>query len=131
VQSDPVRHFRQLVVWQRSMELVLLVYEITRSFPREEIYGLSAQVRRAAVSIPSNIAEGYARKSTRELVQYLGIADGSLAEVQTQLLIAEALGYCESKAIDRAMGMIDESQRMLHSMQSSLRDKIRQGSARN
>jgi len=86
------RTHRDLFVWQEAIALVELIYRRTSSFPKDETYGLSAQMRRAAVSVPSNIAEGAARNSSRELVQYLGIASGSLAELETQLELAARLG---------------------------------------
>jgi four helix bundle protein len=82
-----------LAAWQEAMSLARATYEVTRSFPKEEIYGLSAQMRRAAVSIPSNVAEGAARSSRKEFAQHLSIAKGSLSELETQLLLAADLGY--------------------------------------
>jgi four helix bundle protein len=119
-----------LDVWQKSVDLAMEVYRLTNDFPREEMYGLSAQLRRAVVSIPSNIAEGYARRTTKELVQFVGVAEGSLAEVQTQLIIAEGLGYCENGGGAKATGLIVECQRMLNAMQKSLRERIRNGTDR-
>jgi four helix bundle protein len=89
---------QDLVAWQEAMRLVEMVYRCTEKFPKREIFGLSAQLRRSAVSIPSNIAEGAGRNSPRELFQFLGVANGSLAEVQTQLEIAARLGYLVSEA---------------------------------
>jgi four helix bundle protein len=91
-----VSHFRHLVVWQRGMDIVEAVYGITVGFPKSELYGLTGQVRRAAVSVPLNIAEGHSRASTREYLNHVSIARGSLAEVQTQLEIAMRLGYIGS-----------------------------------
>lgn len=88
-----VESFRDLIVWQRSIELCVAVYEFTRGFPGDELYGLRSQLRRAAVSIPSNIAEGCGRRSTGEFLQFLGVARGSNCEVQTQLVIAEEMGF--------------------------------------
>lgn len=85
--------YRDLVVWQEAMNLAILVYQFSSDFPKQETYGLTTQVRRAAVSIPSNIAEGAARNSARELHHFLGIASGSLAELATQLELAERLKY--------------------------------------
>src|SRR5689334_8479807 len=85
--------FRDLFVWQKAMELVTDIYRVTKDFPPEERYGLTSQIRRAAVSIPSNIAEGQARPTLGEFRQFLGHAKGSLAEMETQLLIAENLGF--------------------------------------
>ncbi len=86
-------HYKNLLVWQKAIALVTQVYVVTRLFPREELYGLTSQIRRAAVSVPSNIAEGQARFTPGEFRQFLGIARGSLAELETQLIIAEKLGY--------------------------------------
>jgi len=93
-------HYK-LEAWKRARELVLNVYKLTRTFPREEMFGLAAQIRRAAVSVPSNIAEGAAREGEREFAQYLNIARGSLSELETQLLIATDLGY--GKAATRCL----------------------------
>jgi len=84
---------KDLDIWKESLELVKTIYEVTAHFPKEEIYGLTSQIRRCAISIPSNIAEGAARSSKKEFIQFLYIALGSLAELDTQLLIAKSLGY--------------------------------------
>jgi four helix bundle protein len=90
-------NYRDLVAWQKAMGLVESVYRATRGFPREEVYGLTAQLRRAAVSIPSNIAEGQGRRSARDFLHFLSMAYGSLREVETQILIAERLQYLDAK----------------------------------
>jgi four helix bundle protein len=87
------RKYSDLVAWQKAMDLVSAVYLATSNFPKTEIYGLTSQLRRAAVSVPSNVAEGYGRSGRREFAHALSIALGSLAEVETQILIAERLGY--------------------------------------
>jgi four helix bundle protein len=93
--------YRDLVVWQRAMELVVEVYRCTKGFPKDEMFGLAAQMRRAAVPVPSNIAEGQGRYSHKELVQFLFHARGSLLELQTQITVAERLGYLsDSDSID-------------------------------
>jgi four helix bundle protein len=84
---------KDLDVWKAGIDLALLIYETTKGFPREEVYSLTSQIRRAALSVPSNIAEGAARNSDKEFIQFLYIALGSLAEVETQVIIAERLGY--------------------------------------
>ncbi len=89
----PVQNYRELEVWQKGLDLVVLIYRETARFPREEIYGLTNQLRRASVSIPSNIAEGQGRRSTKEFLHHLSIARGSALEVQTQLEIAKRLQY--------------------------------------
>ena len=106
-----VHNFRDLIVWQKAIALALDVYKLTRQFPKEELYVLTAQVRRAAISIPSNIAEGHARQG-REYASYLSIARGSAAEVETQLLIAVQLEYIKSEAIDVVLGLLTEVRRM-------------------
>jgi len=90
---NEVRSHKDLEVWKVSMDFVIEIYHITKAFPQSEIYGLSGQIRRAAVSVPSNIAEGSARKNTKEYIQFLYFSQGSLSEIETQLLISEKLGY--------------------------------------
>src|SRR5690242_11862010 len=110
--------FRDLLVWQKAMTLVTDVYRITRVFPPEERYGLTLQLRRAAVSVPSNIAEGQARPTRGEFLQFLGYSKGSLAEMETQLLIAENLGYLREPNALREP--IAEVGRMLSGLLASL-----------
>ncbi len=120
--SNPrVRSFRDLQVWQRSMELTLVVYRLTQKFPREEVYGLTSQLRRCAVSIPSNIAEGQGRLNTREFKQFLGIARGSNCELQTQLEIARKLGFGDTSLINEAEGLAHEVGRMIFTILGRLR----------
>jgi len=90
---EKLKSYRELEVWKVSMEFVTEIYQITSKFPSSELYGLSAQIRRCAVSIPSNIAEGAGRKNTREFIQFLYVSNGSLSELETQLEIAFRLGY--------------------------------------
>src|SRR3954467_3143495 len=85
--------YRELKVWQKGIDISLAVYRLTDQFPQRELYGLSSQMRRAAISISSNIAEGHARGQTKDLIRFLGISRGSVAELETQLIIAEQLGY--------------------------------------
>ncbi len=87
------QHYRDLLVWQKAIALVTHIYRLTQAFPKEELYGLTSQIRRAAVSIPSNIAEGQGRLTRSEFRQFLGHARGSYGELETQLIIAENLGY--------------------------------------
>lgn len=108
--------FRDLVVWQRSIQLAETIYRLTRCFPKEETYGLTGQIRRSAVSVPSNIAEGQGRLSTGEFRQFLGIARGSNFELQTQLEIARVLNYGDSKQIGQAEELSHEVGRMLYAM---------------
>ena len=115
-----VMSYRGLIFWQKAMELVERVYRMTRAFPAEELYGLSSQVRRAAVSIPSNIAEGQARKSTAEFRNFLSIAQGSRAEVETQTLIALRLGYVSEHQIKEILSLLEEIAKMLNTLKSKL-----------
>ena len=115
-----VKHYRELIVWQKAMDLVTQVYQLTRLFPREELYGLTNQIRRAAVSIPSNIAEGQARQSTAEFRNFLSIAQGSLAELDTQILIAVNLNYLELTQINAVMSLSMEVSKMLAVLRAKL-----------
>jgi four helix bundle protein len=112
--------FRDLVVWQRAMQLTVAVYRLTQNFPHEEQYGLTSQIRRSAVSIPSNIAEGQGRLSVGEFKQFLGIARGSNFEVQTQLEIARALNFGSSASIDEAEGLSHEVGKMIYGLLESI-----------
>jgi four helix bundle protein len=118
-----VRSFRDLDVWKKSIRMAVLVYRLTDGFPREEIYGLSSQMRRAAVSISSNIAEGHGRLSTREYRQFLGVARGSNFELQTQIEIARALGKGDSKLINEAEGLSHEVGKMIFGILGSIEDQ--------
>ena len=117
-----VQSFRDLLVWQRSMQLTVAIYLLTQNFPREEVYGLTRQIRRSAVSIPSNIAEGQGRLNTGEFRQFLGIARGSNCELQTQLEIARALKFGDIKQIDEAEGLSHEVGKMLFALLESLKN---------
>jgi four helix bundle protein len=115
--------FRNLAVWQRSIELSVAIYKLTSSFPDSERYGLTNQMRRAAVSVPSNIAEGYGRSTRGEYVQFLGHARGSNSEVETQLVIAKALGFGSKQSLRAAEESCNEVGRMLGALMKSLRPK--------
>ena len=110
------KSFRELVVWQRSIQLATAIYRVTSSFPKDELYGLTSQIRRSAVSVPSNIAEGQGRLSTGEFRQFLGIARGSNFELQTQLEIARTLNFGNSALIDEAEGLSHEVGKMIHAI---------------
>lgn len=112
--------FRDLLVWQRAMQLTVAVYQLTQGFPREEQYGLTSQIRRAAISIPSNIAEGQGRLSAGEFRQFLAIARGSTCELQTQLELARALNFGAPARIDKAEALSHEVRKMLFGMLDSL-----------
>lgn len=112
---------KKLVAWSKSMDLVEKVYDLTKSFPREEIYGLTSQVRRAAVSVPSNIAEGAAGRSSVQFRNYLSVALGSLNELATQLEIAKRIGYLDSAAYEESESMVDECLAVTYGLRKSLR----------
>ena len=115
--------YRDLLVWQKSLDLVERVYRLTQRLPQTEIYGLSSQMRRAAVSIPSNIAEGQSRNSTGEFLQALGVAKGSLAELETQLLITTRLTYLAEGDVAATLALCEEISKMLNGLMKSLRSK--------
>lgn len=117
---DVVVSYRDLVVWQKAMELVSAVYKLTRTFPDSERFGLASQIQRAAVSIPSNIAEGQGRLATKEFRQFLGIARGSLKELETQLLISIDLTYAGAEDVADCLGLTDEIGRMLNALIKAL-----------
>ena len=118
-----VRSYRELVAWQKAMDLVEAVYRSTACFPKEEIYGLTSQVRRSAVSIPSNVAEGQGRASTRDFLNFLSIAAGSLCEMETQLLLAQRLHYLPSTAVADLLDHSAEVGRLLHGLRRALMRK--------
>jgi len=115
--------FRNLSVWQRSIELTLAVYKLTSLFPDSERFGLANQLRRAAVSVASNIAEGYGRSTKGEYVQFLGHAPGSNSEVETQIVISKALGYGSQEIIQKTEELCNEVGRMLGALMKSQRPK--------
>src|SRR5580704_15940652 len=115
-----LRSYRELVVWQKAVDLVTEVYRITNSFPRDEIYGLISQLRRAAVSVPSNIAEGQGRATKGEFIQFLCHARGSIFELETQIVIARKLGYIADEAEQRLISQSTEVARILNGLLTSL-----------
>ena len=115
-----VKNYQELIAWQRAMDLVEEVYKASKSFPREEIYALTSQIRRAAVSIPSNIAEGQGRRTTADFLRHLSIAYGSLREVETQMLIAARLGYSGLERTETVMNRAGEVGRLLNGLMASL-----------
>ena len=123
-ESRPVKSYRDLEVWQKGMGLARQVYDATKTWPREEMYGLTSQVRRAAVSVPSNIAEGQGRSSTREFIHHLSIARGSLYELETQLLLAQQLGYLVPDQAERLLHTADDISRMIRRLSQNLSTKL-------
>jgi four helix bundle protein len=115
-----VESYRDLKVWQRAIEMTLAIYRITTSFPKEDLFGLTGQIRRAGVSVASNIAEGYGRGSKGEYKQFLAMARGSNLEVQTQLFLATELGYDNSAQLKTADDLSNEVSKMLNSLLAKL-----------
>ena len=116
-----VESFKELIVWQRSIQLTMEVYRLTKTFPRDEMFGLTVQLRRAAVSIASNIAEGQSRGTKGEFIQFLGIARGSNAEVQTQLIIARGLRIADEPTAIHCESLCIEIAKMLNSLLITLK----------
>ncbi len=120
-----ITNYRDLKVWQLAIDLVEAVYRLTEDFPRNELYALTQQIQRAAVSVPSNIAEGHARASSKEFLHHISIALGSLAELETQLTVAARLRYLESSTLEPIFGKTEEVGKMLHGLQKTLRGKLK------
>ena len=116
----PAKSFRELVVWQRAIELTTAIYRLTRQFPREEMYGLTSQLRRAGISVASNIAEGYGRATRGEYRNFVGMARASALEIQTQLIIAGHLGFGDPGEIAKAEQLADQTSKMLWSLSKHL-----------
>lgn len=115
-----IHSHEDLVVWRKAMDLVIEIYQVSQRFPKEELYGLTSQLRRASVSIPANIAEGHARTGRRDFAHFLSIARGSLSEAKTLLTLALRLKYVEAAAISNSLGLMDEIGRMLNKLYNSL-----------
>lgn len=118
-----LKNYKELKVWQTSYQLCLTIYKTTKKFPQNERYGLLSQMRRASLSIPSNIAEGYGRKTTQDYIKYLYIAYGSTCELETQLLLSGDLGYIDKKKLVTSQNSIGEVERMLKALIKSLENK--------
>jgi four helix bundle protein len=123
--AGKIRDYQDLIVWQKSRGLVKRVYEATRCFPREEAFGLAQQVQKAAVSVPSNIAEGYGRGSRKDYIRFLQTARGSLYEVQTQLLLAQDLGYLKPPQVASLWQDADDCSRVMQGLLRSLKERGR------
>lgn len=121
-----VQSHRELIAWQKAMDFAAEVYRATRYFPKDELYGLTSQLRRASVSIPSNIAEGQGRQTTGEFRQFLGHARGSLLETETQILLSERLGYLEHETMKKLLVQASEVGRIVNGLMSSLKGSHRQ-----
>ncbi|HWQ35688.1 MAG TPA: four helix bundle protein [Blastocatellia bacterium] len=122
-EETKISDYRDLLIWQKGIVLVRQIYELTSTFPQEEKFGLTSQMRRAAVSVPSNIAGGQARHTTGSFVQFLSVAEGSLAEPDTQLVIALELGHCSGKTAENSFALIVELRRMISSLRIRLSNR--------
>jgi len=121
-----VQSFRDLRVWQSGMELVVAVYELTRTLPKSEIYGLSSQMQRAAVSVPANIADGHTRRSVREYLNFLSIARSSLAEVETYFELVPCLGYAPFEQTEPLLDLAASVSRQLVALRDSLSTRLQE-----
>ena len=119
MQKKP-QSYKDLVVWQKGIALAKLIYTVTAKFPSEEKFGLVSQMRRAAVSIPSNIAEGQARHTTKEFIQFISHAEGSVAELNTQLILAVELNFCSGDSSNPASQLMEDLRRMLNGLRRKL-----------
>ena len=119
-----MHNLKELKIWNKAVELSVRVYEVTASFPKEEVYGLTSQIRRCAVSIPSNISEGAGRNSNKEFIHYLGIANGSCYELQTQLIISNRLNLITDEALQILLNAIAEIQKMRYTFKNRLSQGI-------
>jgi len=117
-------NYKDLILWRKAMDLAVVMHQSCTTFPRSETYGLVSQLRRAAISIPSNIAEGYARRSKQEYIYFLHVARGSLAEVETQLLLAQRVGYLPESAVADLEDRIEEIGRILHAVVAGLHRRM-------
>lgn len=115
-QETQISSYKDLIVWQKSIDLALLVYSLTEDFPKEEIFGLTSQMRRAAISIPSNISEGRNRKTRKDFAQFLHIAHGSLAELETQIIISQQIRKTKDLDYTHILPLITEIGKMLNGM---------------
>ena len=120
MKSNPTPSYKDLVVWQKGIALAKLIYQLTKNFPSEEKFGLVAQMRRAAVSVPSNIAEGQARHTTGEFIQFISHAEGSVAELDTQLILSIELKFSSGTAAEPALTLLGEIRRMLNALRRKL-----------
>ncbi len=120
-----VKTYKDLLVWQKAMDLTVEIYRLVKFLPREETYALSDQMRRAVVSIPSNIAEGHGRFSTREYIHFLTIARGSQTELETQLQICLRVNYFSEMQVELALSLCDELNKMLNALITSMRSRLK------
>lgn len=119
-----IHNLKELKIWKKAVELSVLIYKTTANFPKEEIYGITSQIRRSAISIPSNISEGAGRNSNKEFLYFLGIANGSSNELQTQLIISNKLNLITNETLEMLVKEIEEIQKMNYAFQKTIKNKI-------
>jgi four helix bundle protein len=119
-----MHNLKELKIWNKALELSVKVYEVTASFPKEEVYGLTSQIRRCAVSIPSNITEGAGRNSNKEFIHFIGIANGSCYELHTQLITSNKLNLITNEALQILLSEIEEIQKMSYTFKNKLNQGI-------
>lgn len=118
-----IKSYKELLIWQKGIKIVILVYKLTRSFPKDEIFALTSQIKRASVSIPSNIAEGFGRQSDKSFNHFLNISRGSLNEIETQLIIAKELEFIlDNNLFNEIMFLIEEESKMINAFSRNLKD---------
>ncbi|PJJ10293.1 four helix bundle protein [Flavobacterium sp. 1] len=118
-----IKSYKDLLIWQKGIKIVCLVYQLVKSFPQEELYALTSQLKRASVSIPSNIAEGYGRNTDKSFSHFLDISRGSLFEIETQLLIANELGFIVNKTLfNEILNQIEEESKMINAFSKTLKN---------
>ncbi|HET7203011.1 MAG TPA: four helix bundle protein [Steroidobacteraceae bacterium] len=127
--TEPRNDHRDLLLWRKALDLTVDIHKTTKSMPRQELFGLVSQLRRASVSIPSNIAEGTARRTTKEFIHFLHIARGSLAELDTQLLLARRFGYLTEAETTNLESQVHEVGRLLNAVLAGLRRRLRRSSS--
>ena len=116
-----IKSYKELIVWQKAMEMVENIYALTQSLPKDELFALTNQIRRAAISVPSNIAEGYGRQSKKEYQQFLSIANGSVCEIETQLLLCVRLGYLTEENTRETFQLLSEIGKMIIAIKQKLK----------
>jgi four helix bundle protein len=119
-----LQNYRELEVWQRGMILAEECYKVTRNFPKEELFGMTSQIRRAAASIPANIAEGQGRQHTKEFLNHLSMARGSLKELETHLILCQRVGLLDSPTLERLLALTDEISRMMSGLRKALEARL-------
>jgi four helix bundle protein len=119
-----IQHYRELIVWQKAMRLAKMCYHFTKSFPRSELFGMTIQIRKAAASIPANIAEGHGRAHTKEYLNHLSIARGSLAELETHLILSKEVELLKETNCQACLALTEEISRMLAALRKSLESHL-------